>query len=59
MENPFKKIGYPPMEPPKELKKKVMADLSTIKLFIDITDLFSAKYMETAESFLKVQGKNN
>lgn len=55
MDSPFKKIGLPYKEPPKELKNKIMADLSSIKLLIDMTDLFSTKYIETAESFLKVK----
>jgi hypothetical protein len=55
MDNPFKEIGLPHREPPKELKKKIMADLSSIKLLIDMTDLFSMKYVETAESFLKIK----
>lgn len=53
MDNPFKELGWPRKEPPKELKNRVMADLSSIKFLIDMTDLFSTKYIETAESFLK------
>ena len=55
MENSFKKIGYPPKQPPKKLKKKILEDLSAIKLLIDMTDLFSNKYMDTVESFLKIK----
>lgn len=55
MKNPFKQIGHPAMDPPKELKKKVLDDLSTIKLVMDMTDLFSNKYMDTVESFLKIE----
>ncbi len=55
MKNPFKQLGYPPLDPPKELKKKVLNDISAIKLVMDITDLFSNKYMDTVESFLKIK----
>lgn len=54
MKNSFKQIGQPPKDVPKGLKKKVLDDLSTIKLVMDMTDLFSNKYMDTVESFLKI-----
>lgn len=55
MDNPFKKLGLPRKEPPKEMKNKIMADLSGIKLLIDMTDLFTSKCVETAESFFKIK----
>ena len=55
MKNPFKLIGHPPKDAPKEVKKKVMNELATIKLVMDITDLFSNKYVDTVESFLKTE----
>ena len=54
MDNPFKELGLPQVEPPKELKKKIMKDLTSIKLLIDMIDLFSTKYVETFQSFLKL-----
>ena len=53
MENPFKKLVHPPKEAPKELKNKVMSDISSFKLFMDIAGLFSFNYTQAAESFFK------
>lgn len=66
-ENPFKKIGLPPQEVPKDLKKKVMDDVNSVKFLMEITDLFSSNYAETLESFFKtkkrketnIKNKNN
>lgn len=57
MKNPFKEIGYPPKDAPKELKKKVLNQLATIKLVMEMTDLFSNKYVDTIESFLKTDNR--
>tara|TARA_R110002094_G_scaffold169727_2_gene152015 strand:+ start:333 stop:542 length:210 start_codon:yes stop_codon:yes gene_type:complete len=57
MENPFKKLGHPPQEVPKELKKKVMDDVSSFKLFIDVVGLFSFNYAQAVESFFKKRKK--
>ena len=43
MDNPFKKILHNE-ELPDVLKKKVLNDISMIKLTIDIADLFVVKY---------------
>ena len=43
MDNPFKKILHNE-ELPEVLKKKVLNDVSIIKLSIDIADLFVVKY---------------
>jgi hypothetical protein len=37
-ENPFKKLGLPLQEVPKELK--VMDDINTVKFIIEVTSLF-------------------
>ena len=55
MKNPFKQIGQPPKDAPKEVKKKVLNELATIKLVMDMTDLFSNKYVDTVGSFLKAE----
>lgn len=59
MENPFKKLVHPPKEAPKELKKKVMNDISAFKLFTDVVGLFSFNYAQAAESFFKKRDNKN
>ncbi len=51
--NPFKKLGQPPKEVPETLKKKVMDDINTFKLFADMGRLFSFNYSEVIASFFK------
>jgi predicted transcriptional regulator len=58
-ENPFKKIGNPPKEVPTDLKKKIMDDVNSAKLIMEVTSLFSSNFAETLESFLKNQNKTN
>jgi len=41
MENPFKKINMPLKDVPEELKAKVMSDIATAKLLMEIAELFS------------------
>ncbi|MFD0834898.1 hypothetical protein ACFQ0I_03920 [Mariniflexile aquimaris] len=57
MENPFKKIASPPQEVPEELKHKIMADVARIKLFADITDLFTSNYPSAASAFFEKKKK--
>lgn len=57
MENPFKKIASPPQEVPQELKLKIMADVARIKLFMDITDLFTSNYPSAAGAFFEKKKK--
>lgn len=57
MENPFKKIAEPPQEVPKELKTKVMSDVARIKLFMEITDLFTSNYPSAAKAFFEKKKK--
>lgn len=62
MENPFKKLVHPPKETPKELKNKVMNEISAFKLFTDIAGLFTYNYAQAVESFFKQKkrlDKNN
>lgn len=56
MENPFKQILHQE-ELPEKLKGKVMADVSAIKLAIDIADLMAIKYPDTIDNLLRL--KNN
>ena len=53
MENPFKQIEQPPKEVPVELKKKVMAEVSAFKFFLELTSLFTSNYSQAAEAFFK------
>lgn len=58
-DNPFKKIGLPPQEVPKDLKKKVMDDVNSMKFIMEVTSLFSSNYAATLESFFKTKKPNN
>lgn len=55
MENPFKKILQ--QEVPKELKEKVLNDVSIIKLSLDVADLFAVKYPSVIGDFLITEKK--
>lgn len=52
MDNPFKKILHQE-ELPEMLRKKVMNDISFIKLAIDMTDLLVVKYPEAIDDLLR------
>ncbi|MEZ4793311.1 MAG: hypothetical protein R2783_07580 [Gelidibacter sp.] len=52
-ENPFKKIGKPPVEPPKELKKKVMDGVEAMKLVEEVSNLFTVNLANTLSSLFK------
>ncbi|RPD96012.1 hypothetical protein EGM88_11135 [Aureibaculum marinum] len=58
MENPFKEIGHPPMEAPKEMKKIVMENVNSFKLFIEMMSFFSLDYASAVEAFFKRKNKN-
>lgn len=58
-ENPFKKLGAPPQELPSDLKKKVMDDVNSVKLIMELTSLFSSNYASTIESFFKTKKKDD
>ena len=53
MDNPFKKIEQPLKEVPKDVKEKVLAEVSAFKFFLDLTSLFSSNYAQAAEAFFK------
>ncbi|WP_027392446.1 hypothetical protein [Aquimarina latercula] len=57
-ENPFKKIGTPPREVPKELKDKVMADVASVKLITDMAGLFTSNYQAALKAFFRTKSKN-
>lgn len=50
MKNPFKKIGYPKKEAPKEMKKQVMESVNSFKLLLDMMSLFSLYYVKSVET---------
>jgi hypothetical protein len=56
MENPFKEILHQE-ELPKMLRKKVMNDISFIKLAIDMTDLLMVQYPGTIDNLLRLNKK--
>jgi hypothetical protein len=56
MDNPFKKILHQE-ELPKMLRKKVMNDISFIKLAIDMTDLLMVQYPGTIDNLLRLNKK--
>lgn len=58
-DNPFKQIGKPPVEPPEELKKKVMDGVEAIKLLKEVSSLFTFKYANTLGSLFKKNNKKN
>ncbi|WP_103070226.1 hypothetical protein [Aquimarina sediminis] len=53
MNNPFKKITQS-KELPTSIKKKVFEDIEMIKLSLDLADLFTVKYPDSIEEFLKL-----
>ncbi|WP_283636142.1 hypothetical protein [Aquaticitalea lipolytica] len=58
-ENPFKKIGNPPVEAPIHLKKKVMDGVESIKLIQEVSSLFTFNYASVLSGILKKNKKNN
>ena len=55
MENPFKKILHDETVP-QLLRKKVIDDISMIKLSIDLVDLFVVKYPSIVAEVLDTEG---
>ena len=58
-ENPFKEIEKPLKEVPPEMRKKVMADVATAKLIMDMLSLFISNYPSVFDSILKKRKKDN
>ncbi|MEZ4802813.1 MAG: hypothetical protein R2797_08560 [Gelidibacter sp.] len=57
MENPFRKLDKPLKPVPPELRAKVMNDIATAKLLMEMASLFSLNIAEVIESTMK-QRKN-
>ena len=53
MENPFKKIDQPLQDVPEELKGKVMKDIATAKLLMELASLFSLNVGSVIERTIK------
>lgn len=51
--NPFKQAGFPEQEVPSDMKDKVMDNVNSIKLLLDVTSLFTSNYLETIEGMFK------
>lgn len=58
MENPFKHINQPLKEVPQELKAKVMSDIATAKLLMDLASLFSVDMAKIVEQTIKKRNDN-
>jgi hypothetical protein len=58
MDKPFKNMEQSPKEVPEELKKKVMDDVSSYLLFMEVSTLFTSNFTEAVESFLKKRDEN-
>ena len=58
--NPFKELERSLMEVPPEMKKKVMNDIATAKLIIDMGSLYTYNYSAAVKDVLrKKKGKRN
>jgi len=58
MRNPFKLIDKPLQPVPEELKAKVMSDIATAKLLMDIAQLFSYDVAKVVESTMDKRTEN-
>ncbi len=56
--NPFKELEDSIREVPSEMRQKVMDDVATAKLLMDITFLVTNNYPSTLTQFLKTKDKN-
>jgi len=56
--NPFKNINLPLKEVPAELKSKVMKDIATAKLLMDLASLFSLNIGSVIERTIKERNNN-
>ena len=55
--NPFKKINEPLKDVPAELKGKVMKDIATAKLLMELAGLFSLNVGSVIEKTIKKRNK--
>lgn len=57
MENPFRKLDKPLKPVPPELKAKVMNDIATAKLLMELAGLFSLNLGKVVEETMKKRKK--
>ncbi len=53
MQNPFKHIDKPLQPVPDELKARVMSDIATAKLMMELANLFSIDLLKIIEATIK------
>ena len=56
--NPFKDLDRLLLEAPSHLKKKVMNDVATAKLIMDLASLFTINYQSLLAGLFKTKQKN-
>ena len=59
MENPFKHIDKPLKPVPEELKAKVMSDIATAKLLMELAALFSIDVVKIIETTISKRNDKN
>ncbi|WP_353777510.1 hypothetical protein [Winogradskyella sp. 3972H.M.0a.05] len=59
MENPFKHIDKPLKPVPEELKAKVMSDIATAKLLMELAALFSIDVVKVIETTISKRKDKN
>jgi hypothetical protein len=57
MDNPFKNIDKPLQEVPAELKSRVMKDIATAKLLMELANLFSLNIGSVIERTIRERNK--
>lgn len=56
-QNPFKEMERSLHEVPDHMKKKVMGDIASAKLIMEMASLFTCNYKATLEDMLKTNSK--
>ncbi|MEE9362859.1 MAG: hypothetical protein V3U92_09715 [Cellulophaga sp.] len=51
--NPFKELETSLLEVPPEMRKKVMSDIATAKLIMEMASLFTFNYSSVLEGLIK------
>ena len=59
MDNPFRQINLPLKEVPQELKSKVMSDIATAKLIMELAELFSYNLSHIVSQTIKKRQNSN
>ena len=57
--NPFKELEKSLLEVPPEMKKKVMSDIATAKLLIDMGSLYTYNYSSAVKELLRKKDKDD